>query len=160
MTPSFNWVDLLFDPRVALFIFLAYCIGYLVFIDEENALEDGFMNFGPGPDTVFMKIKLDTWGKVFSVYAISFLTALMEGYYETSMATGFHQQLADPELALPVSQTWAFAIVTFDHVIGLLLQIINFMLIQTLQLQFLLPGLLADVFVGIFETKLFISKKY
>lgn len=153
-------VDLLMDPRVAILLFMLFCIAYVVFMDEEGAFSKRFLKFGPGPDANFMGITLDSWSKVVMVYAISFCTALMTGYYGAALSTNFYEKLIDPDLVVPFSRRVVFGIVSVDKAIGLLLEIITIMVITTQQLQFMVPGLFADLLVGVLEASYLLGQKH
>jgi len=152
----------LLDPRIALLIFLIYCIAYFVFLDEEGGFTSNFLNFGPSIDpanpTKFMGININTWSKTLMVYSISFITALLTGYYEVS-SNNFMEKLVDPQLTSPFGLTLSTIITSFDKIIGLMLQIISILLISTQQLQFMLPELVADILVGIFDTYFLFDQK-
>lgn len=69
------------SPKIALVIFTLFLVGYITYIVEEGGFAKSFLHFGPGTDkentTTFIGITLDSWTKVGTLYAISFLSALL-----------------------------------------------------------------------------------
>lgn len=155
-----NWaLKAILDPRVAVVIFLAYCIGYLVFLDEENAFYGSFLQFGPSSTTKFMGIPIDTWSKCLTMYGISFASGIMSAYYGTSLSANFDQRLQDPDLELPFGRGMTMTIKTMDEVISFFVTIISILMITSQQVQFMLPELLANILMGLLETHYLLDSK-
>lgn len=143
--------DLLFEPRMAFMIFIIFIILYLVFLDEEGAFKKKFLKFGPDPETKFLNMKIDTWKKVILVYVVGFLSALLQNYYGTVMYDFIHSKLWNPAYKerIPISKTWAQVIVSVEPLLYWLLNIIEFFVSLTMQLQFLIPQFLGQCITGI-----------
>ena len=64
--------DFLFEPRVALILFIVFMTGYLVLLDKENTFKGQFLNYGPSKNTKFLNMTIDTWEKIYIVYFLAF----------------------------------------------------------------------------------------
>ena len=140
----------LFEPRIAFVIFVAFIIGYLVFLDEEGAFKN-FTKFGPEPNTKFLGMKLDTWKKVILVYFVGFLSAILQSYYGTVMFDFIHSKLWNPAYkeTIPISKTWASVIVTMEPLLYWFLSIVQFFITLTMQLQFIIPQFIGQLIIDI-----------
>ena len=142
-------LKLFFDPRFALIIFIAILIGYLVFLDKENAFQNKFLRFGPSPDTKFLNIKLDSWNKVISVYAIALLSALSTAYYTSVSSSYISGVLLNPAYKDKISQSkfWSKLLVTIDPLMSWVMQLFQLFATLTLELQYMLPQLLGHLII-------------
>ena len=149
--------NIIFEPRVALIIFIVFMIGYLILLDEEGTFRDNFMHFGPSEDAKFLNMKIDTWEKVIIMYILAFATALLTSYYSTVMYDFIHSKIYNPAFKekVGISKNWVKAIVILDPILYWILGIIQFFISLTMQLQFLIPQLLGtaiiDIAYGLFK---------
>ena len=149
--------NIIFEPRVALIIFIVFMIGYLILLDEEGTFREKFMHFGPSEDTKFLNMKIDTWEKVIIMYILAFATALLTSYYSTVMYDFIHSKIYNPAFKgkVGISKNWVKAIVILDPILYWILVIIQFFISLTMQLQFLIPQLLGtaiiDIAYGLFK---------
>lgn len=132
------------NPKIALFIFIIFIIGYLVFLDLEGAFTEKFLHFGPGTNskntTSFLGIKLDSWQKVGIMYAVGFFSALLTTYYQTVMGQNLHSYVWNRAITkVPFEKFWTYIIVLLEPFFYQILSIIGFFTNLTLQLQFLIP---------------------
>ena len=51
--------DILFEPRIALIIFVFFMIGYLILLDYEGTFQEKFLHFGPSKDTKFLSFIIE-----------------------------------------------------------------------------------------------------
>lgn len=153
-------LEMILDPRVAIVIFLIYCIAYIIVLDEEGYLSANFLSFGPSKTAAtFAGVSLDTWGKVLAVYGISFATSLVSGYYEISYVSNFMEKLIDPELRVPFGFSTTISLVSVDKIVRAILNIINIFVIMTQQLQFIVPGLIANIIVAWIDATYLLGQK-
>jgi hypothetical protein len=134
------------SPSVAVVIFLVFILLYFVFLDIEGGFQYGFLQFGPGGKdqanaTYFMSIKVDTWTKTYLLYAVSFLAGLLSSYYNSTITKSFDSILQNTN-AIPFGKTEAYSIALLDPLIMEILYIIELFATITLQLQFILPGII------------------
>ena len=139
-----------FEPRMAFCLFVFFIVGYMLFLDEEGALNN-FFGFGPDPSIKFLGMSLDTWHKVLLVYAVGFITSLLQGYYSTVMFDFIHSKLWNPAYRqrIPVSKLWAQTIVTMEPLLDWMLDIVQFFITMTMRFQFILPQLLGQIIVDL-----------
>ena len=140
----------LFEPRMAFCAFVFFMVGYTLFLDEEGAFNK-FFGFGPDPSIQFLGMSLDTWHKVCLVYAVGFISSLLQGYYQTVMYDFIHSRLWNPAYneRIPVSKRWAKIIVTVEPVLDWMLDIVQFFVTMTMRFQFILPQLLGQIIVDV-----------
>ena len=134
------------SPSVAVVIFLVFILLYFVFLDIEGGFQYGFLQFGPGAKdeanaTYFMSIKVDTWTKTYLLYCVSFLAGLLSAYYNATI-TGSFDNVLQNSTAIPLGKTEAYSIALLDPLIMEILIIIELFATITLQLQFILPGII------------------
>lgn len=140
----------LFEPRMAFCVFVFFMVGYTLFLDEEGAFNQ-FFRFGPDPSIRFLGMSLDTWHKVCLVYAVGFISSLLQGYYSTVMYDFIHSKLWNPAYKerIPVSKRWAKIIVTVEPLLDWMLDIVQFFVTMTMRFQFILPQLLGQIIVDL-----------
>jgi len=142
--------EIVFHPMNAMVIF---CIGLFVMLfllDEEGAFTKKFLHFGPEKDTTFLHVKIDTWNKVYIVYGISFGVSLLQFYYSRIIKGEFiSSRFVNPshKERLDVTKDMMKFIIAVNPIAQWILQIIVFFVTMTMQLQFVLPQLLASMFV-------------
>ena len=139
-----------FEPRVAFCTFVFFIMGYMMFLDEEGAFKT-FFAFGPDPSVRFLGVSMDTWHKVLLVYAVGFISSLLQGYYETVMYDFIHSKLWNPAYRerIPVSKRWAQTIVTVEPLLDWMLNIVQFFVTMTMRFQFILPQLLGQIVIDV-----------
>ena len=125
-------------------------MGYMLFLDEEGAFKT-FFAFGPDPSVRFLGVSMDTWNKVLLVYAVGFISSLLQGYYETVMYDFIHSKLWNPAYRerIPVSKRWAQTIVTVEPLLEWMLSIVQFFITMTMRFQFILPQLLGQIVIDV-----------
>ncbi len=141
----------LFDPKYALIIFIFILVGYLIFLDKEGAFQKKFLQFGPAPDSKFLNITIDTWGKVIAVYAIGLLSAMSMSYYTSVASSYVSGVLLNPAYkdTIKHSKYWGKVLVAIDPVVTWILNSFQFFVTLTMQLQFMIPQLIGHVAVAI-----------
>jgi hypothetical protein len=137
-----------FEPRMAFCLFIFFMVGYMFFLDEENAFQN-FFAFGPDPSVRFLGMSINTWNKVILVYAVGFISSLLQGYYQTVMYDFIHSKLWNPAYKerIPMSKRWAKTIVTVEPLLDWMLDIVQFFVTMTMRFQFILPQLLGQIVV-------------
>lgn len=146
-----NLVDILFNINTAFFVLVFGLVAYLILLDNEGAFTKKFLHFGPADDAEFINMKVDTWPKVLTVYAIGFFTALMIQYYKSVSSNFIHQYLWNPAYTdtIQMTKSWAITIVTVEQIIFSILKALQFFVIMTTRLQFILPSILGKLIIGI-----------
>ncbi len=141
----------LFDPNIALIIFVLIAVGYLIFLDKEGVFQKKFLHFGPSPDSKFFHITIDTWGKVIAVYIIGFISALSVSYYTSVTGSFVSGILLNPAYKdiIKTSEFWSKIIVSVDPIITWIMNSFQIFITLTMQLQFMIPQLLGHIAVAI-----------
>jgi hypothetical protein len=109
-----NFANFLLSPKTILGISGIYLIGHMIFIKVEG---DTFLHFGPG-DASFIGIKLDSWQRVILMYAVSFLSSVINTHA-----------------------------VSKNQFIMQVLAITQFFTILTMQLQFIIPQIIGFIII-------------
>jgi len=143
--------DFLFEPRIALVVFVVFMIGYLILLDVEGTFAGNFLTFGPDDDTTFLNMKIDTWEKVIIIYVLGFVTAFLTSYYQTVMFDFIHSKIFNPAFkdAIDIPKKWVQAIVSLDPILYWILTVIQFFINLTMRLQFILPQLVGTAIIDI-----------
>ena len=158
-----NLKKFLYKPQTAFSIFSIFIIIYLVILGKEGAFSNGFLNFGPSDDTKFLTLKLDTWTKVWTVYSIAFLSSFITTYYRNITFDQVHSLLWNPvfKKRMPISKSLMSVIIIGEPILFWILDILNFFIDLTLELQFILPkfigSIIIDIPYGIYKAN---QKKY
>ena len=131
-------------PIMVLFVSLMFMTCYMTFIALEGGFSSQFLHFGPGTDasntTSFVGIILDTWPKVYLMYFVSFLSAVMNTYYTYSMSNNLHSYIWNKAITrVPFSRRWTYVVIMSEPFLYLVLSITSFYTNLTMQLQFLIP---------------------
>ena len=143
-----------FEPRNALFLFAIFLIIALVFLDAEGAFQKKFLAFGPcknpADQTTFLQMKLDTWPKVCIVYAIAFLSSIMDNYYGTVSFDFIHSYAWNILVkTIDYSKFWTYAVVIIEPLLLVILNTIKIFILITQQLQFILIQFLGASIINI-----------
>ena len=140
--------DFFSSPFVGILLFLIIATIILIGLDRRGAFEE-FLKFGPNENAHFLKIKLDSWSKVITLYVISFFTALLTKYFNSVVGRGFiTARLLNPSVdEINVTKNQSLIIIYLYPICVWLLNIIMFFITLTMQLQFLLPNLLGNMIV-------------
>jgi len=145
-----NIGELLYHPMIAVMIF---CIGLFIMLfllDKEGAFTKKFLHIGPEKDAKFLHVTLDSWNKVYLVYGISFGVALLQYYYSRIIYGEFiSSRFINPahKEKLDVTKNMMKFIIFANPIAQWTLNIITFFVTMTMQLQFILPQLIASLIV-------------
>ncbi len=143
--------NIIFEPRFALVVFICIVVGYLIFLDKEGAFQKKFLNFGPSPDSKFLNITLDNWGKVIAVYIIGFLSAFSTSYYANVTSSFVSGVLLNPAFKDKIQHSifWGKFLVVMDPIISWIMTSLQFFITLTMELQYMLPQFLGHITITI-----------
>jgi hypothetical protein len=150
MLTSFR--DTFFHPFTSVFIMISFLTAYMSFLFYEHAFDKNhFLRFGPSKDLTFVGMDIDTWPKVYMIMGISFFSALLVEYHATVMYDFIHSKVWNPAYKekMPIGKSATMFLITIDPLIAFLLRIMQFYVTMTMQLQFILPELIATALIGI-----------
>lgn len=147
-------IKFFFEPKNALILFALFLIIALVFLDTENAFQQKFLAFGPAKNPAdqsnFLQMKLNTWPKVLIVYAIAFLSSIMDRYYDTVSFDFIHMYAWNPLIkTMNYSKFWTYNVVLIEPILFVILNTIKIFILITQQLQFILIQFLGSSLITV-----------
>ena len=160
--------DFLNNPRTALLIMVIFLLAYFLSEGFTSGFGNNFLSFGPttdntGAPTMFMGIKLNTWSNVITVYFLIFITTILRSYYYNVIGTNVHTHIYNPipDFVIPYAKFWTYLVLMIDPFIGIVLYVINFYAIATLQIQYIIPSFIASYIVDLpFTLKWLSGRKF
>jgi hypothetical protein len=162
-----NIFNFLTSPKTALIILLIFFLGFFLAGGLTGSFDNNFLAVGPtkdenGKPAKFMGLSLDTWNKVGVVYAIIFISAVLEKYYTNIMNQKIISHVTNNTITkVPYSKLWSYLILLVDPFINTLLLIIRLYATATFQIQYIIPQFVAAYLTNLpFIIKLLASKTY
>jgi hypothetical protein len=150
MASSFR--QMMFHPFTSFFIISGFLTFYLAFLFYEHAFDkNNFLRFGPSKDLTFIGMSINTWPKVYIVIVVSFFCSLLVEYHQTVMSDFIHSKVWNPAYKekMPISKSSTLLLLAAEPFINFVLRILQFYITMTMQLQFILPELIATAMVAI-----------
>jgi len=152
------------NPQIAFSVFSLWVIVFVVILEFMGAFSDKFMHFGPSNDpktqTEFLGTKVDTWGKVITLYVLGFFTVCFSTYYNNIVGNWLTNSVKDQKTeTLEETKGWSYLMANVDPLLGWINGILGFFVTLTLQLQFIIPQALGEILITILSTNNFLSKK-
>ena len=159
-----NHLKLFSNPKVAFITFAIWIIVFLLILKGEGVLSKRFLHFGPSTDpetqTEFLGSPVDTWPKVITLYILGFFSVLFSTYYHDIFGTWIINSVKDhKEKKINMSKISAYLLTIADPLLESINRILELFVLLTLQLQFLIPQILGELFITIISTRAFLSKK-
>ena len=159
-----NLLKLFNNPKVAFITFAIWIIVFLLILKGEGIFSKRFLHFGPSTDpetqTEFLGSPIDTWPKVITLYLLGFFSVLFSTYYRDIFETWIINSVRDhKEKQIKMSKITAYLLTIIDPVLDNINKILELFVLLTLQLQFLIPQVLGELFITILSTRAFLSKK-
>jgi len=151
-------------PEVAMGTFTTWVLIFVTILGFMGAFSKRFMHFGPSTDpetaTEFLGAHIDTWPKVIELYALGFLSSIMNTYYRTVYDAWMMNQVKDVKTKhVTVKKAFAYVMITLDPIISNINNILELFLTLTLQLQFLIPQVLGDFVASVLVSRAYLKKK-
>lgn len=159
-----NILKLWNNPKIAFISFTTWVIIFVIILGFMGAFSEKFLYFGPSNDpktqTEFLGSKIDSWNKVIIVYVLGFFSAAFSTYYYNIFGAWLTNSVKDhKEKNLKVSKSTAELLTTLDPIISSINRILELFVTLTLQLQFIIPQILGEIFVTVVSARCFLSKK-
>ena len=157
-------IKLFEKPKIAFIIFASWIVLFMIIIAHLGGFSKKFLHFGPSTDpetqTEFLGSKVDSWKKVISIYVLGFLSVCFSTYYHNIFGAWMTNSIKDhKETKLDVTKNTAYFLSNLNPIISSINRILEFFVLLTLQLQFIIPQILGELFITIFATRSFLSKK-
>jgi hypothetical protein len=148
-------INFLNNPMVALLIMLTFLIIYFLAQGLTTGFSNDFLSFGPtndstGKPTTFMGIQLNTWKNVILVYFIIFISTVLQIYYSNIITTNLRSYAFNPAVKIiPFSKFWTYFSLLMDPFISIMLFVLRFHAMATLQVQYIIPQILGSVLTSL-----------
>ena len=118
-----------------------------------------FFHFGPSNETKFIDLKIDNWGKWLVTMMYSFLSQFVHSYINATLYPFMVNVIRDHKAVWRDSLCKAQIITFIYKSYYWFHEICEIFLVLTLQLQYYVPALLADLIVGGITTRKYIKDK-
>lgn len=140
-------------------IFLVFIVGCYLGIFNDKTLRIGPAKEGENQIKIF-GFEIDTMKKVMCVIIYSFLSRMVTEYGDNIISPWITNVIQDPKVTtLPMSKLWILLIHNGYNIFGWLNYIIQIMMVFTMELQFILPKIVASLIIGNVTTWNYISNK-
>ena len=148
-----------YSLQSSLILSLAWVVTLSIIISINTKKTTNFLHFGPSNNTNFIDLKIDNWGKWFLTMLYSFLSQFINSYinatlypFMVNVIRDYKSEWRDTLLKAQII-TLIYKLYCWFH------EICEIFLVLTLQLQYYLPALLADLIVGCLTTRKYIKDK-
>ena len=147
--------ELLLNPKFGLSVIVLFLTGYLIYSSESGGFANNFLSFGPtkdsnGEPTYFMGAELNTWKHVLITYVLIFVASLANFYYTDFFVEGIFSYVFNPAIInISMNKTWTYITVLTHPLLSMLFYVITFFATATMQIQYIIPQILAYTIVRI-----------
>ena len=155
-----NCLSRLFDDRrmVVTLLMVWLCVVSVSF-QRLGLLDSSYMSFGPGPNTVFMTLRIDTWNRWGFVAGWTVANTCINDFAGDSISPWILNTICDHKgRYLPYSKAVCLWISQMYSIYGLLMGVFNLHLVLS-QFDFVLIRLFTDVCVNVFTNMKFMANK-
>jgi len=145
------------NPSIAFVIFAIWVLVFIIISAEMGAFSGNFTQWGPADDPEdqikFMGSKVDSWNKVYQIWAVGFFTVAFSAYFNQIVNPWITLNIQnDDKTDIKYKKIWSYVIAIGDPFLGWLNGILGFQVLMTGQLQFIVPQMLGEIFVIIITT--------
>ena len=150
----------LFDDRRRVVALLMVWLGVvMVSFERLGMLDSAYMSFGPGPSTVFMTLRIDTWARWGAVAGWTVVNICINDFAGDSISPWILNTICDHKgRYLPYSKAVCLCISQLYSVYGLLMGVFSLHLVLS-QFDFVLIRLVSDLCVNVFTNLKFMANK-
>lgn len=135
-----------------------WIVAIIAMIATLSSGDPNFLNFGPGK-TTFLQFRVDTWGKWGLVMAYSFFSQLVNSLMNATIYPFITNVIRDHKAAWDGSELFGQLVAVVYKLYYWINDICDVFLVLTLQLQYWIPGLIADVGVSLWTTHYYLRDK-
>ena len=143
----------------SLIISCSWIIVITLILSVYTSKKTNFLMFGPSNKTIFIDLKIDTWEKWFLTMVYSFLSQCVHSYINSTLYPFMVNVIRDYKSEWNDTMFKAQMITLIYKLYYWFHEICEIFLVLTLQLQYYLPSLLADIIVGALTTRRYIKDK-
>ena len=148
-----------YSLRSSLILSLSWMIFIVIVLSINTNKKSTFLIFGPSNKTNFIDLKIDNWGKWLLVMIYSFLSQFVNSYINATLYPFMVNVIRDYKSDWTDTMCKAQIITLIYKLYYWFHELCEIFLILTLQLQYYIPALIADLTVGFFTTKKYINDK-
>ena len=133
----------------------------IIVICTISVLSDGnkdILHFGPG-ENKFIHLKIDTWGRWSFVMLYSFSSQLVNSLINSTLYPFITNVIRDHKSPYDGSVSYAQSIAVIYKLYYWFNEICDLFLVLTLQIQYWIPGLIADILVALWTTHSYLKEK-
>jgi len=144
-----KFLNLINNPKFALIIILLFILIFFLSEGFTGGFDPAFYTFGPTQDTngnyiSFMGIQVKKWKHVIIIYLITFISVLLSIYYNNVLDIKVGAYVFNHAVKhIPFNKVWSYVVLLLDPLIQIILFIIRFYATATLQIQYIIPQILA-----------------
>ena len=152
------------QPETALIIFAIWTALFVGILAYENAFDSKFLQFGPGKDkknySKFLNWEINSWKRVILLMCIGFFSTILSSYYHNIVNPWIMNQMMDPKTEVINKNSFiTYMIGYINPIFTWTNNIITFFITLTMQLQYILPRVLADMILSFFLTNAYLDDK-
>jgi hypothetical protein len=144
-----KFLNLINNPKFALIIILLFIIIFFLSEGFTGGFDPAFYTFGPTKDVngnyiSFMGIEVKEWKHVIIIYLITFISVLLSIYYNNVLNIKIEAYVFNHAVKhIPFNKIWTYLMLLTDPLIQIILFIIRFYATATLQIQYIIPQIIA-----------------
>ena len=127
-------------------------------MNSDELIAGNFFHFGPG-DRLFVTVPIDSWEKWSYIMVYSFFSQILYSLVNISISPFITNVIRDHKTEYVISCPCATFIVFSYKLYIWVHEILEIFLTLTLQLQYYLPAIFADILIGLVSTYIYIRKK-
>lgn len=142
-----------YNGRTGVIIGLTWCIATFIFICYLSNINRDFLLFGPNDKILFIKIKVDTWGKWSGLMVYSAFSQIVSSVMSSTVKPFITNVIRDHKTPWDLHYYYqSQSIVLLYYTYGWITGILDMFVYLTCQIQFWIPAFLADVIVQMYFT--------
>lgn len=144
--------------RPMLFVGCGWIVAIIVMIGLFSSKDTDFFLFGPGT-TSFLQFRIDTWGKWGLIMTYSFFSQMIHSLMNSTIYSFITNVIRDYKSPWEGSIIYGVVISIVYKLYYWIHDICDIFLVLTLQLQYWIPALIADISVSIWTTYNYLKNK-
>lgn len=165
-----NIFSILNNPRSIIIVILLFFTIYFIIGDKTGTFNSTFLRFGPNKhskstdgtntnkDTKYIGISINSWSRVIMVYFITFFSALLNAYYNTTVSISNNIIFNDKMTTIKYNKYWTYIAYILDPMFIVLFTVLQFFATATFELQYIIPQFLGIALIRIPYSISFLNK--
>tara|TARA_B100000902_G_scaffold7786_1_gene9891 strand:+ start:538 stop:1080 length:543 start_codon:yes stop_codon:yes gene_type:complete len=147
-----NWLKMIkyYNVKPTIIVIYVWTTAICLTINSHNIIKTTFLHWGPG-DAYFITIPIDSWEKWTYLMIYSFFSQVVYSFVNITIAPFITNVIRDYKNNISLPQKYILIIVFSYKTYIWFHEILEVFLTLTLQLQFYLPAIIADIIISIFS---------